>query len=81
VTAQKEPSDLQKDLLARRLVGSDSTLQEAEEPCAKIQLCKTATPRLLEPDRPELLPEPELCTTARSVPYLSCETVPTLAKN
>src|SRR5271168_4345730 len=44
-TAQKEPSLIQKDLLARKLVDFDSYLPEAEE------LDNTAIPRLEEPDR------------------------------
>jgi transposase InsO family protein len=40
--AQEEPSQVQKDLLARRLAGSD--LQEARQPCemARCQLCEAA---------------------------------------
>jgi hypothetical protein len=51
-TAQREPGLIQKDLLARRLVESDSTLPEAEERSrtAKVQA---------SPD----LPEVGLCDT------------------
>ena len=44
-TAQKEPSLIQKDLLARKLVDFNSYLPEAEE------LDNTAIPRLEELDR------------------------------
>jgi hypothetical protein len=46
-TAQKEPSLLHKDLLASKLARSNSTLQEAEEPRAKIQLCDIAKDQVL----------------------------------
>ena len=46
-TAQKEPSLVQKDLLARKLVEPDFHLLQTEE------LCNTAGPRL---DRSELGP-------------------------
>jgi hypothetical protein len=44
-TAQKEPSQLHKDLLAAKLVDSESSLPQAEE------LCDTAVPRLDQSDR------------------------------
>ncbi len=44
-TAQKEPSQLQKDLLAAKLVDSEFSLPQAEE------LCDTAVPRLDQSDR------------------------------
>ena len=44
-TAQKEPSQLQKDLLAAKLVDSESSLPQAEE------LYDTAIPRLDQSDR------------------------------
>ena len=46
-TAQKEPSQLQKDLLAAKLVGSEFPLPQAEE------LCDSAVPRLEQSDRLE----------------------------
>ena len=57
-TAQKEPSLVQKDLLAQKLVEPDFHLQEAEEPCdlARIQLCDAAGPRPYGPDRSDLRP-------------------------
>ena len=43
-TAQKEPGQIHKDLLSKKLVGPDSYLPEAEEPykTARFQLCKAA---------------------------------------
>ena len=49
-TAQKEPSLVQKDLLAQKLVEPNSCLLRAEE------LCYTAGPRLGWPDRSDLRP-------------------------
>ena len=49
---QKEPSLVQKDLLAQKLVEPDSCLLEAEE------LYNTARPRLDKPDRSDFKPRP-----------------------
>ena len=67
MTAQKEPSLIQKDLLAMKLVGPNLHLPEAEESCnlARIQLCNTARPRLIRPDRLDLLEAEEPCDLAR----------------
>ena len=51
-TAQKEPSLVQKDLLAQKLVEPDSCLPEAEK------LCYTAGPGLDEPIRSDCEPGP-----------------------
>ncbi len=70
--AQQEPSLVQKDLLAKRLVESDPDLPEAARlditqlglcNIAKCQLCEAAKPGLHKVTRPEF--EPELCDTAR----------------
>ena len=57
---QKEPSPLQRDLLAGRLARSDLRVMDVPvNPKTKSRLC--------EPDRPVFtLPEAELCETARA---------------
>ena len=67
MTAQKEPSLIQKDLLAMKLVGPNLHLPEAEEPCdlARIQLCDAAGPRPIGPDRSDLPKAEEPCDLAR----------------
>ena len=65
--AQKEPSLIQKDLLATKLVGPNLYLLEAEEPCdlARIQLCNAAGPRPIGLDRLALQEAEEPCDLAR----------------
>jgi len=67
-TAQKEPSQLQKDLLASKLVGSEFPLPQAEE------LCDSAIPRLEQSDRLEQshdLGRPRLESDRSEQPYNS----------
>ena len=60
VMAQKEPSLLQKDLLAERLAGSNSWVTD-------IPINPETKSRLHEPDRPVFtLLEAELCKTVRA---------------